>query len=79
MPLNPFQYQYEATYLTEEGEEATIELKQGARNQTIKIPKTLLPSEFKPGSSFVVKIQDPESAKQTEMETLKSLLQSLIE
>lgn len=79
MNWNPFQYQFEATCLANEGDAVMLSLKRGALSETIKIPRSLLPTTLEPGAVFTLKFQDQNCAKQSESDSLKSLLESLIE
>lgn len=78
MTWNPFQYQFTATYLADEGDEAVLELSKGTLRHMLHFPKNLLPQELKVGSTFSLKMEDAESAKKSELEALHRLLSELI-
>ena len=79
MTWNPFQYQYTATYLKDEGDEAVLELRKGSTSQVLHFPKNLLPTDLETGASFTLKVEDIETAKNSESEALKELLSNLIQ
>lgn len=79
MLWNPFQFQLTATYLSDEGETAVLEIRKGASTEQLRFPKVLLPPSLTPGSSFCVKLEDSETAKAGEIQTLRRLLSDLIQ
>lgn len=79
MVWNPFQYQFSATYVSDEGDKAVIELRKGATIEVIHLSKTLLPAELEAGASFFLKLEDNETVQSSELETLKLLLSNLIQ
>lgn len=72
--FNPIKYQYLAR-LTPEGE---VNLKLGAKEFSIKLPLEILPPEVEVGQNFVLKILPQDSAKESDQETMRKLLQELI-
>lgn len=78
MLFNPFKYQYEAEYLSDEELMAVLRLRRGTVEEQIRLPRSLLPTEVKPGDHFVLKLQAQENAQQSEAEALKKLLEELI-
>jgi hypothetical protein len=78
MTWNPFKFQYHATYLKDEGAYALLELKKGTQTETFYFPKTLLPPDLNPGSTFTFKMEDPQSAQESELKTMQKLLEALI-
>lgn len=76
---NPFQYQVTATFLREEGEQAILEIHKGTHVETIPFPKSLLPHVLKPGETFILKMEDAETARTSEIQTLRQLLNDLIQ
>lgn len=79
MLWNPFQYQVTATFLREEGEQAILEIHKGTHAGTILFPKSLLPHVLRPGETFVLKMEDSETARTLEIQTLRQLLNDLIQ
>ncbi len=79
MTWNPFQYQFAATYLSDEGEEAVVELRKGSGAKILRFPKNFLPLDLQIGASFLLKLEDNETAKTSELEALKLLLSDLIQ
>lgn len=79
MAWNPFKFQFTATYLKEEGAYAVLELKRGTQVEAIYFPKSLLPLEATVGSSFTLKLEDPETAQTSETKTMQKLLEQLIQ
>ncbi|OGJ44117.1 hypothetical protein A3J23_02820 [Candidatus Peregrinibacteria bacterium RIFCSPLOWO2_02_FULL_48_14] len=77
MLFNPFKYQYETSYLNDEDNSAVLLLRKGSLEEKIRLPKTLLPLDAKPGDHFILNLQSPENAQQTEAESLKKLLEEL--
>jgi hypothetical protein len=78
MLFNPFKYQYEADYLSDEDTQALLLLRKGTLEEHIRLPRSLLPLEVKPGDHFVLNLQSPESAHNSEADALKKLLEDLI-
>lgn len=78
MTWNPFKFQYHATYLKDEGAYALLELKKGTQKEQLFYPKSLLPLDLSIGSSFVLKIEDTQSAQESETKTMQKLLEELI-
>ena len=78
MTWNPFKFQYSATYLSEDGNDAVLELRKGTTSEVIRFPKSLLPLEAVPGSQFTLKLEDPETAQGSETKTMQKLLEELI-
>ncbi len=78
MLWNPFQFQFNATYLADEGDLAVLELRKGATVEQVRFPKTLLPPGQQVGSSFCLKMEDSETAKTGEIHALRQLLSELI-
>lgn len=77
--FSPFKYQYDASLINEEADDAFIHIKQtGGNEYTIKLPKSLLPKELENGQAFQLSFQAKETAQANETETLKLLLNSLI-
>lgn len=76
--FNPFQFQYPVKFLQEDGEEAILKIMKGATEQIARVPRNLLPENYEPGQKFSIKIEESASAKQTELETMKRLLEELI-
>lgn len=79
MLWNPFQYQYNSTYIADEGEMALVEIRKGAGLEQIRLPKSMLPSALPIGGSFTLKIEDSETARTGEIQTLRKLLGELIQ
>ena len=79
MPWNPFQYQFNATYLSEEDELAVLEIRKGAALEQVRFPKNLLPASLTIGSSFNLKLEDSETARSSEAATMRQLLSDLIQ
>lgn len=79
MLWNPFQFQFNATYLQDEGELAVLEIRKGAALENIRFPKNLLPPGLTPGTSFNLKLEDSETARTGEIQALRSLLSELIQ
>lgn len=78
MLWNPFQFQFNASYLRDEGEMAVLEIRKGAGMETIRFPKTLLPPSLPIGGSFTLKVEDNETAQTSEAQTMRQLLSDLI-
>ena len=57
---------------------AKIILQAGTKKAEIDIPSNLLPKEITPGSDFVLKLVPKEAAKKGEYESLRKLLEELI-
>lgn len=76
--FNPNEYQYTATLKSEDGELAILSLQNGAKQVDVSVPKTLLPKEIKIGETFTLKFLPTEAAKKGEYETLRKLLEDLI-
>lgn len=79
MLWNPFQFQFNTTYLQDEGELAVLEIRKGAALENIRFPKTLLPPGLTPGASFNLKLEDSETARTGEAQALRRLLSDLIQ
>lgn len=79
MTWNPFKFQYSATYLSEDGNDAVLELRKGTTSEVIRFPKSLLPLDLMPGSNFILKIEDSLSAQESETKTMQKLLEELIQ
>jgi|GEM_PF-1409596 len=78
MDFNPFKYQYEAEYLSDEELVALVRLRKGTVEENIRLPRSLLPLEVKPGDRFVLNLQSENSARHGEADSLKKLLDELI-
>ena len=78
MLWNPFQFQFNATYLSDEGELAVLEIRKGAALEQVRFPKSLLPPGLGIGSVLNLKLEDSETALTSEKETLRYLLNELI-
>lgn len=76
--FNPLKYQYLANFLQKEDGEASVSLKLGAKEHTLKIPLDLLPTELEPGEDFILKMLPAESAKSGDYETMRKILEDLI-
>lgn len=76
--FNPMNYKYSVTYEGLEGDLAILILKNGAKQEEIRIPKTLIPKELSEGSKFTLKMLPNEEANSNEYESLRKLLQDLI-
>ena len=76
--FNPLKYQYLANFLQKEDGEASISLKLGAKEHTFKIPADFLPKELEPGENFILKMIPAESAKSGDYETMRKILEDLI-
>ena len=79
MLWNPFQYQFNATYLSDERDQAVLEIRKGAGIEQLRFPKSLLPAGLQIGTSFCLKLEDSETARTTEAETMRQLLSDLIQ
>ncbi len=79
MHWNPFQYQYNATYLSDEGEMALLEVRKGTDVERVPFPKIMLPPSLTLGASFNIKLEDTETARTSEAQTLRRLLNDLIQ
>lgn len=79
MLWNPFQFQFNTTYLADEGELAVLEIRKGAALENIRFPKNLLPSGLTPGASFNLKLEDSETARTGESQTMRQLLSELLQ
>lgn len=79
MLWNPFQFQFNATYLADEGDMAVLEIRKGASLENIRFPKKLLPPSLTPGASFNLKLEDSETARTGEAQALRQLLSELIQ
>ncbi len=78
MLFNPFKYQYDAEYLSDEELLAVLRLRKGTVEEQIRLPRSLLPLEVKPGDRFVLNLQSEDSAQKGEADALKKLLEDLI-
>lgn len=79
MLWNPFQYQLTATYLSDEGAVAVLEIRKGAALEQVRFPTNLLPPGLTAGASFNLKLEDPETARTSEAATMRQLLSDLIQ
>ncbi|MEK9159192.1 MAG: hypothetical protein AAB383_00530 [Patescibacteria group bacterium] len=79
MLWNPFQHQFTATYLFDEGELAVLEIRKGAALEQVRFPKILLPPALAIGSSFNLKLEDSETARTGEIQTMQRLLSDLLQ
>lgn len=79
MLWNPFQYQLNASYLSDEGEMAVLEIRKGAGVEQIRFPKSMLPPGIALGGSFTLKVEDNETARTGETQTMRQLLSDLIQ
>lgn len=79
MHWNPFQYQFTATYLSDEGEMALLEIRKGSGTERVSFPKSMLPLNLTIGGSFNIKLEDSETARVGELQTLQRLLSDLIQ
>lgn len=79
MLWNPFQFQFNATYLADEGDVAVLEIRKGAALEQVRFPKNLLPPGLTIGSSFNLKLEDSETARTGEIQALRQLLSELIQ
>ncbi len=79
MLWNPFQFQFTATYLADEGDQALLEIRKGAALEQVRFPKSLLPPALSIGGTFTLKLEDTETARTSEMQTLRRLLSELIQ
>lgn len=77
--INPFKHEYDATFLKKDGEEAVVEIKSGAVNERLRIPVGLIPDEIKPGESFSLRFQSKETAQTGTYESMRKLLEELIQ
>lgn len=76
--FNPYKYKYRANFQGEDGQEAILKLFLGAYEETVRVPRSLLPKEVKPGETFTLTFQPEEAAKTDEAASLKKLLNELI-
>lgn len=79
MLWNPFQFQFNASYLADEGDQAVLEIRKGAALEQVRFPKNLLPASLAIGGSFNLKLEDPETARTGEAQTMRQLLSDLIQ
>lgn len=78
MIFNPFKYQYDAEYLSDDELSALLRLRKGTVEEQVRLPRSLLPLEVKPGDHFVLNLQSKEAAQSGEADALKKLLDELI-
>ena len=76
--FNPLKYQFSATYLRDQNEQALLQIRRGNQEESFLFPKGLLPPEIAVGTNFVLNLQPEEVAKQNESEVLKQLLSELV-
>lgn len=76
--FNPLKYTYNATLIDQWGEEAVVELRLGSKVSQIKIPVEFLPPEIEIGKTFLLRLKPIESGRETDYETMRRLLKSLI-
>lgn len=76
--FNPLKYQYLANFLQKEDGIAELALKLGAKEHTLKIPADFLPKELEPGNEFILKMLPADSAKTGDYETMRKILEDLI-
>jgi hypothetical protein len=76
--FNPLKYTYNATLVEQNADEATVELRLGAKVSQIKIPPEFLPPEVEIGESFLLRLKPIESDRESDYETMRKLLKSLI-
>jgi len=77
--FNPFKYKYQAKKIADDGADAILQIQNGQIYQDVRMPRALLPQEIQPGQSFTISFQAEETAKTGEYESLKRLLQELIQ
>ncbi len=77
--FNAFKYQFEATFLREENGMGVVRLQSGAVDETLTLPKALIPKEVEPGQSFHLSMQPREVAEQGQYESMRRLLENLIQ
>lgn len=78
MLFNPFKYQFEATYLRDEGDSVILKIRRGTDESEIAFPKKLLPPQLQPGESTALMIEPQEALKQSEASIMKQLLEELV-
>ena len=76
--FNPLKYQFSATHLGEQGENAVLKVRRGTTEESILFPRNMLPPELTIGTSFILNLQPEEASKQNEVEILKQLLSELV-
>ncbi len=76
--FNPLKYQYLATFLNRNENSAELRLQMGATEEIVNLPLCLLPNEVALGEQFILKLQPTETAKEGEYETMRKILEELI-
>lgn len=76
--FNPNKYQFLAKFLRAEEDLAVLEIKQGAKQAIINLPLEFLPPGIEENQEFVFKIMATETAREGEYESMRRLLEELI-
>lgn len=76
--FNPLKYQYLATFLNKDESHGELRLQMGATEEIVNLPLCLLPDEVAVGEQFILKLQPTETAKDGEYETMRKILEELI-
>ena len=78
MLFNPFKYQFETTYLRDEGDSAILKIRHSTDEAEIAFPKKLLPPELSLGESTALVLEPKEVLQKNESAVLKQLLEELV-
>ncbi len=78
--INPFKNEYDAKLLNIEGDEAVVEIIGGALQEKLRIPVSLLPKELdREKPLFSLRFQSKETAQKGTYESMRMLLEDLIQ
>jgi hypothetical protein len=76
--FNPLKYRYRATFIGEEGEDVFLQVTRSGNSQILRFPKNLLPPDLDMNKGLQISLNPDPQSEDTDIETLKSLLQELI-
>ena len=76
--FNPLNYRYRATFVGEEGDDVFLQVTKGSLSQMLRFPKNLLPKNLNMSQGIQISVNPDPQNEDSDIETLKSLLQELI-
>lgn len=76
--FNPLKYRYRASFVGEEGDDVFLQVTHASLSQMLRFPKNLLPPDLDMSKGIQLSVNSDPHNEDSDIETLKSLLQELI-
>jgi len=78
MGLNPLKFRYPTELIQFEGNDAILKIQNGPNASYARVSKQILPEQSLPGDEFVLKIENKADSGNSELQTMRRLLEELI-